>query len=81
MLSVEEFCRLKEAVGEQVPQELKVPPPEVLKSEPEDVLAYSTENPVRAVIQMANDDIAGVNRAVVKSEARRFARYFGRGHQ
>lgn len=79
MLSVEEFCRLKEAIGEQVPRELKASPPEILKSEAEDVLAYSTDDPVRAIVQMANDDIAGVNRKVVKSEARRFARHFNRG--
>jgi hypothetical protein len=30
---------------------------------------------------MAKDDIAGVNQSVVKSEARRFARHFGRGRQ
>jgi PHD/YefM family antitoxin component YafN of YafNO toxin-antitoxin module len=81
MLSVEEYCRLKDAVGELVPEELRVPAPEVLRSLPEDVLAYSTDDPVQAIVRMAKDDIAGVNQSVVKSEARRFARHFGRGRQ
>lgn len=81
MLSTDEFCRLKELAGEPVPVELKVPPPEILRSEPEDVLAYSTDDPVEAIVRMAKDDIAGVNRAVVRSEARRFASHFGRRNQ
>lgn len=63
-----------EAVAGAVPRQ-----PVVFGPEPEDLLGYPEREPIDAVLHMARDAVAGVNQDLVRQEADRFAKHFGRG--
>jgi hypothetical protein len=77
MMSVDEFRRLKEGVGEAVPQEVRSRRPVTQEGLPPDALGYDTTDLFACAREMAAAVKSGSNRDAVREEIARVERRFG----
>jgi prevent-host-death family protein len=68
VMSVDEFCRLKQKAAEAVPPELKRPRPVVRRVPMRDPLGYATSDLTSLALTMADAALSGRNKDAVRTE-------------